>query len=178
MPTNVLKVGAKPDEYPRFLASLQLINLGLEGISGKLNRRPYLALLRDRKTRGRVSRQITTRYEVIDLLEDAFDVLSHFEVRVGSSPSEESHLQVDCTFRAHFHAKKLTHEFAERFAVGEFRFAIWPFLRETVWDLTGRMAVPPLIVPFSPQLAKTGGIASAVARARASSGSTSGQGRT
>jgi preprotein translocase subunit SecB len=60
-------------------------------------------------------------------------------------------IAVECTYVAHFHCDgcEVTREFAERFTQSELRLVVWPYFRQFVNDATARMAIQPIVIPFS-----------------------------
>lgn len=58
---------------------------------------------------------------------------------------------VECTYIAHFHCDgcEITKDLAERFTKSELRIVVWPYFRQFVNDATSRMAIQPIVIPFS-----------------------------
>ena len=58
---------------------------------------------------------------------------------------------VECIYIAHFHCEgcEITKDLAERFTQSELRLVVWPYFRQFVTDATSRMAIQPIVIPFS-----------------------------
>jgi preprotein translocase subunit SecB len=135
--------------YREFLPTLILVALGLENSSCKLDRGLYARL---RREQDRGVRRIDARYEISKFHPDFFDATAHFTVTIEDRKTKQRALAVECSFGSHFHGKKpFAEDFARRFASSEFRFIVWPFFREYIFDLTARMAIPPVTIPIQLQ---------------------------
>jgi hypothetical protein len=134
-------------QYEQFLRALKLMGLGLDDCSAKLDRERYVALIENRKG----VRQIETTSNVEIVGEEFFEPTTHFKLAVLSKKNEANPaLSIECRFSAHFHSDgPISKEYATRFANAEFRVLMWPYFRQLVTDLAGRMAIPPILVPFA-----------------------------
>ena len=133
--------------YSAFLKGLQLIGFGLDSSSSKLDRLAYSRLHRQ-KSHG--IKKITANYDLSEFTPDYFEVSAHFKLVYEDPESKDEPLSMECVFGSHFHGKKpLNEEFAKRFARAEFRFVAWPYFRQFVSDMTGRMLIAPITIPLS-----------------------------
>jgi len=143
------KPSTKPDDgrYEKFLADLRLSTLSLISSSSKLDRPLYFDVYR--QPRGAV-RDVTATYELTNVADDFFDAMANFRLTIRGRKKEESVLAIDCAFEAHFHgANPMPRELADRFTTSELRLVVWPYFRQFVWDMTARMSIPPITIPFS-----------------------------
>jgi hypothetical protein len=132
--------------YEEFLRSLDLAAFGLNSTSSRLDRGLYMRL---RRSPEQGMRKIIARYELSRFNDEFFDVLSQFSLTVEDKKTKQMALIIECSFGSHFHGKNpLDEQFAKRFADREHRFVVWPFIRQLVFDLTGRMAIPPVTIPL------------------------------
>jgi len=135
------------DEYARFVRNLQLIAIGLDGASSRLERSVYVRM---RSKKDGAKRQITAEYQIAKLEDDHFDLTANFVVSMTDKESGATPLSIKCDFACHFHGKKpLKREFVNRFANAEFRLVVWPYFRQFVFDMSARMLISPITVPLS-----------------------------
>lgn len=133
------------DSYKRFLKQLQLLGLGLVDCSADLRRRLYFDLQKQGP-----SKQIAAKYHILDIEEDFFNALAHFELNISDKKGKKHGLSINCGFVAHFHfSDKIQEDYIEQFVATDFRLIVWPYFREFVNDMTARMSIPPLLVPLS-----------------------------
>lgn len=136
-------------KYEEFIKSVRLINMGLMHINSALDRSVY----GDLSPRSRTV-NMSAKYAATHVGKDFFDAIGIFAVKVDDGKKRkgddaEPPLHIECAFEAHFHAKVTSKQFVEAFAEGELRLVLWPYFRQLVNDLTGRMAITPLVIPFS-----------------------------
>jgi preprotein translocase subunit SecB len=96
-------------------------------------------------------RTILADYKLGDVRKDYFDVSARFRLTVEDKAKALTALAIECEFAGHFHcgASELPHEFADRFTQSELRVILWPYFREFVNDITGRMSIPPVLIPLA-----------------------------
>ncbi len=131
--------------YERYLRSLRLLGLGLESCSARVEREPYFAISEKREG----VRQIEARYDLTGVGDNYFESAARFKLTIAPEKAKTPALQIECTFSAHFHVPAGVKEFAKRFTDSEFRVVVWPYFRQFVSDITARMTVPPVLVPFA-----------------------------
>jgi len=135
--------------YERFIRDLKLIGLGLESSHTRLERDEYMSI---RRVRKEPTRRIQSDYKLSDSGKGYFDCLADFNLVFEHPENKELLLRVDCTFRSHFHTgTKNFDAMARRFVSSEFKLIIWPYFRQFVTDVTARMGIAPVLVPFSTQ---------------------------
>jgi preprotein translocase subunit SecB len=133
--------------YEAFIRGLSLIAMGLDDCSVHLDRYPYYDLL---EKKGQV-RRISAEYKLERAQKDYFDARAVFRLEITDKEASRSPLSIQCSFRAHFHARQTQADrsFAERFVATEFRVVIWPYFRQFISDTTARMTISPIVIPFS-----------------------------
>jgi len=68
---------------------------------------------------------------------------------VAESQKAAPTLVIEALYETHFHCKAPTQrEPAERFVASELRLIMWPYFRELVFDLCGKMSIPPITIPL------------------------------
>jgi hypothetical protein len=133
--------------YESFLRSVKLYSLAMDDLTVQLDREKYWD--RSRKPDDRV-REIGATYETRDVEGDHFDVLAKYELKIGVKGEKNAFVRITCTYSAHFHAATdCNGEYTERFAKSEARIIIWPYFRSLVSDLSGRMHIPPILIPLA-----------------------------
>jgi Preprotein translocase subunit SecB len=133
--------------YEGFLRSVKLYSLAMEEVSAKLDRERYWKYLSDSDG---LTREIGATYKAKDTKDDHFDVIAAYELRITQEQNKESLLAIKCKFSAHFHASMdCNSEMAERFANSEAKIIVWPYFRNLVSDLVGRLEIPPITIPLA-----------------------------
>jgi hypothetical protein len=137
----------KPSDYSDFLRGIALIGLGLQDCRSKIDREAYGNSLQKKKS----ERLILTDYKLGKSYQNFFDVTAYFILTVSDAKKKPSNvLTIECTYGAHFHCDECEdhREYAQRFAESELRLVMWPYFRQFVNDMTGRMTIPPIFIPF------------------------------
>lgn len=134
-------------EYERFLNSVRPVGIGLAESVSRLDRGQYAHLMRQK---GRPRRIISTEYKLTDADAGYFDASGKLSLAVTDSTKAAPALLIECTYETHFHCKPpASKELAERFTASELRLVLWPFFREVVLDLCGKMGIPPITIPLA-----------------------------
>lgn len=133
--------------YEKFLKSVKPIGLGLLESSSRLDRNAYVRV-RGQKDGG--ASTISTEYKLIAAQPGYFDATGRFSLTVAERKGAGPALRIDCTFETHFHCDGPSRkELAERFTSSELRLVLWPYFRELVFDLCGKMSIPPITIPLT-----------------------------
>lgn len=147
MPGKSTRLSKPSDsDYEDFLRSVKPVGIGLASLSSKLNRESYGRLMRQD---GRGSRTISADYDLLEAEKGYFDTSARFLLTITQAGESNPALMIECVYLAHFHCKKTQREIAERFTKSELRLVLWPYFRELISDLCGKMAIPPITVPLS-----------------------------
>jgi preprotein translocase subunit SecB len=119
----------------------------LEGCRTTLNRDQFWEL--DDKKQG--VRRISADYQLLEVRKSFFNVSAKFKMSVEDKQGTSTALLIECEYGAHFHYAESADakEFAQRFTESELRLIVWPYFRQFVNDVTGRMTIPPILVPLS-----------------------------
>ena len=85
-----------------------------------------------------------------------FIIFHRYDVRVKDTPTKEIKAKVSVTFCVSYESKiSMTEELFEPFKVRNLPINTWPYFREYVHDVLGRMGWPPFIMPvYVPQQKK------------------------
>jgi Preprotein translocase subunit SecB len=134
-------------QYADFLKGIKLIGLALGSCSASLDRGLYFA--QDRP--GKSVRTISADYKLEDAKKDYFDASARFRLTVEEKATSKRALAVECEFVGHFHCSvsEFPRDFADRFTQAELRLILWPYFREFVNNITGKMSIPPVLIPLA-----------------------------
>lgn len=139
---------SRDQAYASFLKGIRLLGFGMLESHTRQNRAEYVEL----QEKNRLTRKISTEYHTMEIEKEFFNAsaklsLTMEDKRAPASPA----VVVECTYVAHFHCDgcQITTELAERFTESELRLVVWPYFRQFVNDATSRMAIEPIVIPFS-----------------------------
>jgi preprotein translocase subunit SecB len=144
-------INTKPDKaYETFLKDLSIADLRLISSSSRFDPKADMKLRR--AERAVVRAVITASYQLAKVTQEFFDSAAEFKLTVEGSNIKANPITIECVFLGHFHlTTPIKKEMAERFTEADFRLVVWPYLRQFVQDITGKMGVPPLLIPLSNQ---------------------------
>ena len=132
-----------PREYATFLAALELFSIALARSTVRVDREEYL---KDEETN--VNFKLFSK--PIEIGETHFDVCSTLRLKISTEKSKKLQLWLATTYELHFHsASTLDAKFIKQFCDSEIRLVVWPYFREFVSNMTGRMHIPPFVLPLS-----------------------------
>jgi hypothetical protein len=136
--------------YASFLKVVEPTMVGLNSANVVLDREAFWKAMSNDDSRLLVSRELKSRCSLGETHDDAFDAEGSFALRVTERGREEPLLLIECVIAAHLHAPvdSMDREHAKRFAESEAGVLLWPYFREFVTNVTGRMAIPPMTVPL------------------------------
>jgi preprotein translocase subunit SecB len=78
-----------------------------------------------------------------------FDVRSTLTLAITKAGDERPLVRFLATYDLHFHGKDISKKNVDKFVASEVRLIIWPYFRELVNNASGRMHIPPIILPIS-----------------------------
>lgn len=142
LPTN------RDQQYALFLKGITLLGFGMQESRTAQDRAAYVRLCEIDK----LGKRITTEYRTMEVEKTFFNASAKMSLTMGDKKSSSPPaIAVECTYVAHFHCDgcEVTREFAERFTQSELRLVVWPYFRQFVNDATARMAIQPIVIPFS-----------------------------
>ncbi len=132
--------------FDSFVSHIELVAMGLNEGSSRLERRAYMRSQRDKRT---TEKKVAADFRLEDMGPGFFDGLAHYELTVVEHERKTKALSIEAVFEVHFHAPvPIDKENARRF-VDKFLAAItWPYFRQFVFDTTSRMGIPPTTLPL------------------------------
>jgi preprotein translocase subunit SecB len=137
------KAGQNLAGYTDFIKSLNLSVIALSESSAKVDRGKYLNEENHAISIGWKSRPATSG-------DDYFDVLAELTVKVSKPKSQVHFLEIKASYLLHVHCMKdFPKEHVARFCDVEMRLMIWPYFREFVTGMCGRMHIPPVFLPLA-----------------------------
>lgn len=129
--------------YTEFLQSMELSLIALTETTLKVDRDKYF----DEKNHA-----ISMEWGCKPLKSgrDNFDVRAELTVKVSRPKAQAPFLELEAAYTLHVHcAKDFPAELVERFCNAEVRLMVWPYFREYVTSMCGRMHIPPVFLPLA-----------------------------
>ncbi|OPL16345.1 MAG: hypothetical protein AVO38_08325 [delta proteobacterium ML8_D] len=129
-----------PKEYKKILKTVDLQSIAIEACSVKFNKKTY-------DTRLVININSETSYE--NLENGSAIVKERYKLIARVHKERKQALNISCTFRLDFSCDKpLSDDFFEIFKTYNLPLNTWPYFREFVQNMTQRMNIPPLTLPF------------------------------
>ncbi|HEY7097557.1 MAG TPA: protein-export chaperone SecB [Terriglobales bacterium] len=129
--------------YTEFLQSLELSLIGLTQSNAKVDRARYLS-------EENHSISISWGGKALESGLDHFDVRAELTVKVSKPKTQTYFLELKAVFLLHIHCMKDSPaEYVDRFCNAEVRLMMWPYFREYVTSMCGRMHIPPVFLPLA-----------------------------
>jgi preprotein translocase subunit SecB len=133
--------------YEQFLKSVRPIALGLLESSCKVDRFAYGRIMSQKNRPGKL---ISTEYKLREAESGYFDATGRFSLAVAEGQKANPALVIEAVYESHFHCKSpVDKELAERFVSSDLRLIMWPYFRELIFDLCGKMSIPPITIPLA-----------------------------
>jgi hypothetical protein len=142
-PTTTEKRPKLAFDYTAFIGSLSLHTINLKETSCEIDRDAFW------KGEDRSIAYKFTAEPIGTAKEEYFDARARLEVTVAGDKSKSNMVKIAATFDLHVHAKATPKEYVKKFCDSEIRLIVWPYFREFVMDISGRMYIPPIILPLS-----------------------------
>jgi hypothetical protein len=138
------------ERYVEFIKSVHLSGLGMDAASFMVDREAFAVSFPPPQ---KPSATISGRHKIVNRKPDSFVVIVEYTVSViGNSGSEV--VNISCKYSALFSLEKeADQECIERFTDNEVQLVFWPYLRHFVSDCTYRMAIFPLVLPLTSEIA-------------------------
>jgi hypothetical protein len=128
--------------YMSFLGSIELIWIAMVETSFSGDRDEYFENEEHRRT-------LRWSCKPIDVGERYFELRSDFTLKLSPPKSGKCFFDLNVGYLLHLHgAGQFDKADVERFANFEARVVAWPYIREYVTSICGRMHVPPIVLPF------------------------------
>jgi len=129
--------------YTSFLRSLDLFSISLVDSSFHGDREQYFE-------NPKHELDVDWRTEVAGQGEESFDVRANVKIRISAPTTKKDFFTLTASYVLHVHAPApLDPKYVQRFTDSEVRLIVWPYVREYVTSMFGRMHVPPAILPVT-----------------------------
>ena len=130
-------------DYTEFLKSLEPITIALAESRLRVDHDRYFS-------ERSMKLSVAWHCEPIDVQDDYFEADANLILRLGPSAAKSKPtVEIDVTFRMHINAPKpINRALVDRFTDSDVRILIWPYFREYVSNATGRMHIPPIMLPL------------------------------
>ena len=142
MPTSTEKRAKAPLAYTAFIESLYLHTISLKEASCEINRDAFWK----NEEKG-IAYKFTA--EPVKIEGKHFDARTRLELTMSEEKSKSIVVKIAATIDLHIHAQAAPKEYVKQFCESEIRLIVWPYFREFVMDISGRMYIPPIILPLS-----------------------------
>jgi preprotein translocase subunit SecB len=134
--------------YQDFLRSVQPSEVALNSITARLERAAFFAWVESEEER--IAHSVTAKYDLGQIDKSSFDALIYLDLKSRpGGPAGQVVLAIECSLFARFQvAGPMQTEHITRFAHSEARLVIWPYVRELVSNITGKMGIHPIVLPL------------------------------
>jgi preprotein translocase subunit SecB len=129
-------------DYTRFLKSIEPLGIAIVGSEFRVDRSRVF---------GNKTKHVSIAWgcKPIKIAEDYFEADAELTVKISERTAAKPVAEIRATFRMHLHAMKpINKDFVERFTDSEVRILVWPYFREYVTNVCGRMQIPPISLPL------------------------------
>jgi preprotein translocase subunit SecB len=138
------KATVEAPTYSEFLNSLELLGVSLTDCKCRVDR-SKLSLSKDS-----VSITVESKQELKHIEKDHFQIEAKIFVTGVTSGSKRSLLTISASFLLDLQSKTSANtDFLKRFAHSQSRLLVWPYFREFVSSMCGRMHIPPIVLPLN-----------------------------
>lgn len=141
MKTEIKKPKISPDDYKKILMGLDLISISLKESKTFINA--------DINVPNELSIQIKdeSSYKIKD--DGIVFIFQKYNIEARKPQSKSRFVQIDVTFLVKVYSKNdFTDDFFDVYKNVSLQINTWPYLREFVNQITARMNIPPLTLPF------------------------------
>jgi preprotein translocase subunit SecB len=141
--TRKKTVPAQQKSYIDFLRGLKPVRISLVESHFSSNREQYL--------KEKVHQlSVLWKSETAESDGECLEVRAHVAVKVSAPKSSRVFFDLTATYLLHLHTPlPRRREHVARFSDSEARLMIWPYVREYVSGISGRMHVPPIVLPLT-----------------------------
>ena len=138
------------DKYLEFIKSVHLSGIGMNSASFTVDREAFATSFPPPQ---KPMATISSRHHLANLKPDSFSVIVEYTVSVTGNARLEV-VNISCKYSALFSLEKeADRACVDRFVGNEVQLVFWPYLRHFVSDCTYRMAIFPLVLPLTSELA-------------------------
>ena len=150
MPRQTKHVGDNRSATQRlveFLADLRIFTISLKSSNTELDRTAYESLMVKKSKDAIVNTR--SNYQLAAVHEDTFDATADFKLTLDRRGAKGSVLSIECAYHIQIGSTPPIHkDLAETFTHSMLELLVWPYFREFVSDITGRMSIEPITIPF------------------------------
>ena len=128
-----------PKEYNRILEGLQPVIVSLESLSAWV----------DRENAFEMDTTLSAGCKDATFVQGGENVVVIASYRCRVRKGRKVILKIDATYRVEFSSEEpFSDEFFDTYKESSLQLLLWPFFRELVYDITSKMYIPPLVLPF------------------------------
>ena len=141
---QIKKPPISPDKYKQELKSVQLKQIRLESCSAKLRREKL------ERTEGPINVDVSTKASYV-IADQTTAIITEQFLLVGTKATKRDYaIRIECTLSVTITKSQgtFTKGFLDTYLMVNLNLISWPYFREFVHNITQRMGIPPLILPF------------------------------
>ena len=130
--------------YTQFLKTIEPVTIALVNGHFRADRDRYFE-------ERRKELSVAWRCIPVEIGDDYFEADATIKIilKTASKKSKPA-IEIIATYRLHIHAPKpISKEFIARFVDSEVRLLFWPYFREYASSVSGRMHIPPIMLPMA-----------------------------
>jgi preprotein translocase subunit SecB len=131
------------ESYSGFLRSLRFMGIALIDSRFLLDREKYFE-----DQEERIFSDLSC--EISEMKGSHFELKAKMVLQSARGKGQQGSLILDATYLLHFHTRgRAVRDLVAKFAEGEARIVVWPYLREYVSGMCGRGHIPPITLPMA-----------------------------
>jgi len=136
-------------KYADFIAGIDLERIYVLGINAKLNE--AVSMDKGQSMTARLVQK--ARFRIIK--EDLYEIIQTWQLSAAAGNRKRPLLKVAFDFAVILRSKaKLEQDVFDIYANNNLTLNTWPYVRELIYNITARMDLPPLTLPFFKSLGK------------------------
>jgi len=136
-------------KYADFIAGIDLERIYVLGINAKLNE--AVSVDKGQSMTARLDQK--ARFRIIK--EDLYEIIQTWQLSAAAGSKKRSLLKLAFDFAVILRSKeKLEQDVFDIYANNNLTLNTWPYVRELIYNITARMDLPPLTLPFFKSLGK------------------------
>ena len=130
-------------KYSNFIAGIDLEKIYVVGINAKLNK--PVSIAKDRPMSARLDQKAKFRA----IKDDFYEIIQTWQLYAAAGDRRKPFFRLTFDFSVTIHSKeKLEQDIFEIYEYNNLTLNTWPYVRELINNITTRMDLPPLTLPF------------------------------
>jgi preprotein translocase subunit SecB len=134
----------RPPDYQEFIRSLELYMIALTESWFKINRDDYW---KDRETERNTTYKVEAKPTEIG--DEYFEIRCTLTLDVKAEKEKTPVVHIVASYDLHLHSSAISKDYVHKFCQADVLLLVIPYFREFVTDITGKMYIPPIVLPLS-----------------------------